>query len=139
MHVSPTRDEAQSNMGPPLPPQPAAVPAQLAPTTSLMKPSPAKPSVSTIATRAQLVLAKAQSSMRNPSAAHSAQGLTRSEATTSQRPLPYAGLPVIASSHTSMQPSVSMEQVAQLLNSVNAARPSELALHNDIRRLNEEV
>ena len=35
--------------------------------------------------------------------------------------------------------NVSMEQVAQLLQSVSAARPTELALQNDNRRLNEEV
>ena len=38
-----------------------------------------------------------------------------------------------------MQPGVSIDIVAQLLHSINAARPTEHALQNDNRRLNDEV
>ena len=78
-------------------------------------------------------MTKAKSSLHNRAATNSAQGQARSHLTMTQRP------PAQAPSSTSMQQGVSMDQVAQLLQSMNATGPTELALQNDNRRLNSEV
>ena len=114
------------------PPLLTAVTAKVAAAASLMGPPPAQPSFSTIAMRTRIEMSKAKSSMANKAAANSA-GLARSRLTMAQ------DLPAQAVSSNSFQQGVSVDMVAQLMQSMNANRPTELALQNNIRRLNTEV
>ena len=112
-------------MPPPKPQQPVLAKQVL---TAVMQPS-----ASTVAVRKQLAIARGKASTPRP--ASSMQGPLQHLGSSSQQ---FAGLPTITPSATSMQ-GVSVDLVAQLLNSVAASRPSELALQERLRSSQEEV
>ena len=102
-----------------------------------MQPPANIPSISTIAARARMALVQAQSA-RPSMSNRSVQNQAQSRPTMPAPPVPTTSHPAPATS-SSMQNSISLENVAQLLQHINAGRPTEQSQQAEIRRLQTEV